>query len=61
MRLLTGGLAALGMAICPEHVSWFTHKYVMHGFLTHHRHGDREDSTSFGFLYPPRRAVVGDR
>jgi beta-carotene 3-hydroxylase len=150
MKLLTLGLALFGMAIYKEYVAWFTHKFVMHGFLwtlhedhhhpkrrgpqkndwfavvfalvsfiliyagllrsqpllasagfgvalygvgyvlfhdvmfhhrirglrirprgsylknitrahrSHHRHG-RENSTCFGFLYPPRDSAVEDR
>jgi beta-carotene 3-hydroxylase len=42
MKILLNLLVLLGMAVFMECVAWFTHKYVMHGFLwilheDHHR------------------------
>ena len=46
MKILFNLLVVLGMAATMEGVAWFTHKYVMHGFLwvlheDHHRPIDR--------------------
>jgi len=46
MKILINLLVFLGMAVYMEYVAWFTHKYVMHGFLwvlheDHHRPRDR--------------------
>ena len=46
MKILLNLLVLLGTAIFMEYVAWFTHKYVMHGFLwvlheDHHRPKDR--------------------
>jgi beta-carotene 3-hydroxylase len=46
MKILLNLLVILGMAVYMEYVAWFTHKYVMHGFLwalheDHHRPRDR--------------------
>ena len=46
MKIWINLLAFLGMAVYMEYVAWFTHKYVMHGFLwvlheDHHRPRDR--------------------
>jgi beta-carotene 3-hydroxylase len=46
MKILVNLLVFLGMAVYMEYVAWFTHKYVMHGFLwvlheDHHRPRDR--------------------
>ncbi len=42
MSILVNALLFVGLAISMEYVAWFTHKYVMHGFLwvlheDHHR------------------------
>jgi len=42
MKVLSGIVVFLGTAVFMEFVAWFTHKYVMHGFLwvlheDHHR------------------------
>jgi beta-carotene 3-hydroxylase len=46
MKVLVNVLIVLGVAVFMEYVAWFTHKYVMHGFLwilheDHHRPRDR--------------------
>ena len=46
MKILLNLLVLVGMAAYMEYVAWFTHKYVMHGFLwvlheDHHRPRDR--------------------
>jgi beta-carotene 3-hydroxylase len=46
MDVLLNALILLAMAAYMEYVAWFTHKYVMHGFLwvlheDHHRPRDR--------------------
>ena len=46
MKIWINLLVFLGMAAYMEYVAWFTHKYVMHGFLwvlheDHHRPRDR--------------------
>ena len=46
MNWLLNLLVLAGMAVTMEYVAWFTHKYVMHGFLwvlhaDHHRPRDR--------------------
>lgn len=51
-------LAMLGALIAMEGVAWFTHKYVMHGFLwslhkSHHseRHGTFELNDAFSIFF----------
>lgn len=46
MKILLNALIFVAMAAYMEYVAWFTHKYVMHGFLwilheDHHRPKDR--------------------
>lgn len=56
--MLVNSLAFLGAYIAMEFVAWFTHKYVMHGFLwnlhqSHHseRHGIFELNDFFFVLF----------
>ena len=47
--MLTNILIALATVIIMEGVTWFTHKYIMHGFLWI-LHRDHHDKTSKGFF-----------
>src|SRR5210317_1996611 len=58
MNILTNALVLLGFFAFMEGVAWFTHKYVMHGFLwiwhkSHHepRKGVFELNDLFGFMF----------
>lgn len=58
MNALTNTLVFLGFFIFMEAFAWFTHKYVMHGFMwiwhrSHHepRHGAFELNDLFGFMF----------
>lgn len=58
MNLLTNALVLIGFFILMEGVAWFSHKYVMHGFLwvwhkSHHepRKGVFELNDLFGFMF----------
>ena len=58
MNTLTNALVLLGFFAFMEGVAWFTHKYVMHGFLwiwhkSHHepRKGVFELNDLFGFMF----------
>jgi beta-carotene 3-hydroxylase len=58
MNALTNTFVFLGFFIFMEAFAWFTHKYVMHGFMwiwhrSHHepRHGAFELNDLFGFMF----------
>lgn len=58
MNALTNTLVFLGFFIFMEGFAWFTHKYVMHGFMwiwhkSHHepRQGAFELNDLFGFMF----------
>jgi beta-carotene 3-hydroxylase len=58
MNTLTNALILLGFFAFMEGIAWFTHKYVMHGFLwiwhkSHHepRKGVFELNDLFGFMF----------
>jgi beta-carotene 3-hydroxylase len=61
MLIITCSLIAFGTFLCWEFVAWFTHKYVMHGFLwiwhkshhTVHQHSlERNDLFALVFSIP---------
>lgn len=58
MKILMDILLVLGAFLMMEALAWFTHKYIMHGFLwslhkSHHseRHGAFELNDAFGVFF----------
>ena len=70
MNYLTNVGVLLGFFILMECVAWFTHKYIMHGFMwvwheSHHkpRKGAWELNDLFGFMFtdhPDLRRILTD-